>query len=177
MSKHWMVALALAAALALGACSKKEEPTAEAPQTQPSVQPEMPASHPPVEGQQGQSGMMEQMAGPREIVVPDDVQATWKSVVLSVSDGVESQDLTVDIGQTATVGDLEITVESFLPSFTMAGGAITSKSNETENPAARLVVKEGGQEIFSGWLFSMYPDAHPFQHEKYGVLLKDFVEN
>jgi hypothetical protein len=177
MKIHWLPLVALAAALALGGCSKSEEPKPEAAKAAaPAAQPEMPASHPPVAGAESGSGMA--ASQPRQVVVPDDVKATWKAVVLSVTDKQtnESHDVTVDIGGTAKDGDLEITVEDFLPAFSMGGGTITSSANETLNPAARLVVKDKGAEIFTGWLFSLYPDAHPFQHDKYSVILKDFVK-
>ena len=177
MKTHWPAAIALAAALALGGCSKSEEPKPEAAQAPaPAAQPEMPPSHPPMGGQEG--GMGAPASGPREVVVPDDVMATWKAVVLSVTDKQtnEAHDVTVDIGSTVADGELELTVEKFLPAFSMGGGTITSSSAETLNPAARLVVRDKGAEVFSGWLFSMYPDAHPFQHDKYNVILKDFVK-
>ena len=177
MKIHWLPALGLAATLTLGACSKKEEPRPAAPQTRaPAGQQEMPPSHPPM-GEQMPAMGMSMGAGPRQIVVPEDVKAAWKAVVLSVADKTTDTvtDLTVEIGSTATRGDLDISVESFLPAFTMSGGAITSSSVETLNPAARLVVKQNGSEVFAGWLFSMYPDAHPFQHERYEIILKDFV--
>jgi hypothetical protein len=114
---------------------------------------------------------------PKDIVVPEDVRETWQAVILEVGDKGEntSEDLTVDIGNSATVGSLEITVDAFLPAFTMGGGVFTSSSNNTENPAARIVVKQEGQEIFAGFIFSMHPGVHPFEHEKYSILLKDFV--
>jgi hypothetical protein len=173
MNTRWLIGLTLAVTVAAAGCSKEEPPQA-AKEPAPAAQPQMPASHPPAGGE----GMMGAPAGPREVVVPEDVQKTWKAVVLAVSerDGDKSQDVTIEIGKTATVGDLEITVESFLPSFSMGGGTITSSSADTLNPAARLMVKEKGNEVFAGWLFSMYPDAHPFTHEKYNVVLKDFVK-
>jgi hypothetical protein len=177
MKMHWLPVLGLAATLALGACSKKEEPKPAASQTRaPAGQQEMPPSHPP-RGDQMPGMGMGTGAGPRQIVVPDEVKAAWKAVVLSVADKTTDTvtDVTVDIGGSATQGDLDISVESFLPAFTMSGGAITSSSADTLNPAARLVVKQNGSEVFAGWLFSMYPDAHPFQHERYEIILKDFV--
>jgi len=177
MKMHWLPVMGLAAALVLGGCSKSEEPKPEAAKTPaPAGQPEMPPSHPPTGGQEGGMGMP--ASGPRQVVVPEDVKSTWKGVVLSVVDKETnaSHDVTVDIGSSVTDGDLEITVENFLPAFSMGGGSITSSSADTLNPAARLVVKDKGAEVFSGWLFSMYPDAHPFQHDKYNVVLKDFVK-
>ncbi len=175
MKTYWLPAIALVASLmTLGACSKSEEPKPAAPQAQaPAARQEMPPTHPPMDGPPAGMGM----AGPREVVVPEDVTNTWKAVVLSVADKVSNttKDVTVDIGGSVTEGDLEIAVESFLPAFTMTGGVITSGSNETVNPAARLVVTENGAELFAGWLFSLYPDAHPFEHDRYELVLKDFV--
>ncbi|MDW7711217.1 MAG: DUF2155 domain-containing protein [Deferrisomatales bacterium] len=170
MKMLWLPAIALAAALALGACSKKEEP---APAAAPAAPTAMPPSHPPMDAQPGAMGL----AGPREVVVPEEVKNAWKAVVLSVADleTNTTKELTIDIGEAVTEGSLEITVESFLPAFSMTGGVITSASNETVNPAARLVVKEDGAELFAGWLFSLYPDAHPFEHDRYELVLKDFV--
>jgi hypothetical protein len=167
---NWLI-LTLVVLLLVGGCSKKEEPVAEAPKPAAS-EPAMPAAHPPVDGTQE----IVPPAAPRQIVVPEEVKAAWKSVVLQLADkGTgNTQDVTVSIGQSATVEGLEITVENFLPHFSMGGGTISSASNETMNPAVQLVVTEGGAEVFSGWLFSLYPDAHPFEHEKYGLILKDF---
>lgn len=180
MRVRWLAVLGLATAVAVTGCSKKEEPASAPSQAEaPSGQQEMPASHPPVGGE-GSGGTMGESApaAPRQVVVPDEVTNTWKAVVLEVTDkeSGKSQDVTVDIGQSATVDGLEVTVENFLPSFSMGGGQITSKSAATDNPAVQLEVKEGGTEVFSGWLFSLYPDAHPFQHDKYSILLKDFVK-
>jgi len=36
-------------------------------------------------------------------------------------------------------------------------------------------VFEEGRKIFSGWLFSKYPDIHPFAHDKYGVRLVEGI--
>ncbi len=175
--RKWTAAVwVLAALLALGGCSKKEEPKAQAPAA---AQPQMPPSHPPTTGGAAGQASTDPMPMQRQVVVPDEVKSTWKAVVLEIQDKTAgtTTDVTVDVGQTVTQGDLEITVETFLPSFSMGGGTITSKSNDTENPAARLVVKDKGVEIFQGWLFSLYPEAHPFQHDRYGMVLKDFVKN
>jgi hypothetical protein len=174
-------ALAVAAGLVMGGCSKTEEPAPapEAPRAAaPAQQPEMPPSHPPVGEQQGQPGPMPGVPTKKEVVLSDEVRDAWKAVVLEVSDKAENtaQDVSVDIGQTVTVGGLEITVDSFLPAFSMSSGEFTSMSNETLNPAARIIVSENGEQIFDSFIFSMHPTVHPFAHEKYGILLKDFVK-
>jgi hypothetical protein len=83
----------------------------------------------------------------------------------------------VDIGSTFTIphSNISIKVENFLPHFMMEGTTLTSQSNEPKNPAAQVRIMEGGVEIFKGWLFTLYPTTHAFQHPKYGFTLVDFV--
>ncbi|HSH68978.1 MAG TPA: hypothetical protein VK997_03600 [Deferrisomatales bacterium] len=173
----WLVLALVIAGVAAG-CAKQEEPAAPAPAAAPAGgEPQMPASHPPLDGQAGQ--MATPPAGPRQVQVPAEVLSGWKSVVLGVTNRntETSQDVTIDIGKSATVEGLEIAVANFVPHFSMGGGSITSASNDTVNPAVQLTVKEGGAEVFSGWLFSLYPEAHPFQHETVGIVLKDFLKS
>ena len=46
----------------------------------------------------------------------------------------------------------------------MSGGTITSEGVEAQNPAARITVFEKGKEIFAGWIFTRFPDVHPFEN-------------
>ena len=180
MKMRWAWVIGVAVAVAAAGCSKKEEPVSKAPTPAPApaAQPQMPPSHPPAGGQEAQPGMGMGVPTKREIVVPDEVRDAWKAVVLQVGDKAtgKTEDVTIDIGQSATVNGLEIKVEHFLPTFSMGGGSFTSASNETQNPAAKVVIREDGQDVFSSFLFSMHPDVHPFQSEKYTVILKDFVK-
>jgi len=84
---------------------------------------------------------------------------------------------TVAIGSEVSIPNagLSIRVENFLPHFVMEGTTLTSQSNEPKNPAAQIRIIEGGKEIFKGWLFSLYPTTHAFQHPKYGFTLVDFI--
>jgi hypothetical protein len=182
MALRDVCALGVVAILALSGCSKKEEPPPAALKAAaPAQQPEMPPSHPPPTGtpapQAHQPPAMPAHAK-REIVVPEEVKNTWKAVVLEVTDKAThtSQDVTVDVGQSVKVDGLDITVDAFLPAFTMSATELTSSSNQTTNPAAKVTVKENGKEIFSSFLFSMHPDVHPFEHEKYSMILKDFIK-
>jgi hypothetical protein len=34
---------------------------------------------------------------------------------------------------------------------------------------------EGGKEIFKGWLFVRFPEAHPFEHPKYALRLVELL--
>jgi hypothetical protein len=57
----------------------------------------------------------------------------------------------------------------------MTADAITSSSFEPENPAARIEVLEKGNSIFSGWVFTRFPDVHPFQHPRFSLRLEGGV--
>jgi len=154
----WKVLLvALAALIAFAGCSKKEEPKAG----------EAVAPH-------GQSARKESV-----VVVPDNVKGKWKAVKIAVINKASNKETvyTVAIGsQVAITGsDLIISVENFLPHFVINGTTLTSLSNEPKNPAAQIRIMEGGKEIWKGWLFSLYPVQHAFQHPKYGFTLVDFV--
>ena len=119
-------------------------------------------------------------AVPSKIMVPEEIAAAWKAVVLEVTDKDtnESTDYTLNIGETTPLGStgLAVFVEAFLPSFQMAGDVFTSSSPDLNNPAVKAkITDETGAELFNRWLFALYPATHPFEHPKYAVTLKDYV--
>lgn len=113
------------------------------------------------------------------IEVPAAVKGKWKSVVLVIEDKEKktSKEHTVNIGEKFKVpgSDIAVTVKEFFPSFVMQGSNITSTSNEPTNPAAQIVVAEGGSEIFNGWLFAKFPTTHAFSHPKFAITLKEGI--
>ena len=113
------------------------------------------------------------------VVVPDEVQGKWKAVKIAVLDKETNKEeiYSVDIGSEFTIpsSGLILKVKNFLPAFIMDGTTMTSASNETKNPAAQIIITEGEREIFRGWLFSLYPGTHAFQHPRYSFTLVDFV--
>jgi len=113
------------------------------------------------------------------VVVPDSVKGKWKAVKIAVTDKTTKKDkvYTIGIGSEVTLpdGSLTIKVDNFLPQFVMEGTNLTSQSNEPKNPAAQIRVMENGKEIFKGWLFTLYPTTHAFQHPRYGFTLQGFV--
>jgi len=113
------------------------------------------------------------------VVVPDSVKGKWKAVQVAVADKNAKQQkvYTINIGEEFKLpgSDLTVRVENFLPHFVMEGTALTSQSNELVNPAAQFIIREGGKEIFKGWLFSLYPTTHAFQHPQYGFTLVDYI--
>jgi hypothetical protein len=157
--RSWFLALVLVSlALLVFGCKKKE-----AQQPPPSVS--KPA---PTEAKR-----------PPRVVVPATVQGKWKAVQITITDKDTNTEntYTIDIGSELAVPntDLSIKVLNFLPAFIMDGTTMTSASNETKNPAAQVVIFEKDSEVFKGWLFSLYPGTHAFQHPKYSFTLVDFI--
>jgi hypothetical protein len=144
-------------AIALVGCSKKEEKKG-VPKATPS----------------GQTVKKE-----TSVKVPDSVKGKWKAVKIGVTDKRNNKETvySVVIGSEFSVPNSKITikVESFLPHFTMEGTTLTSLTNDPKNPAAQIRIKENGSEVFKGWLFSLYPTTHVFQHSIYGFTLVDFI--
>lgn len=155
-----LVTALIVSSLMVSGCKKKQPQQEMAPQ------------------QQGQ-----QMGMPQKIetilVVPDDVKKKWKAIKLNLTDKATNKSslVSVEIGKESTLPgtNLKVFVEAFLPAFKMDGGQITStSSDQTTNPAAKVVVTENGQEIFKGWLFELYPTVHPFNHPKYTLSLAGY---
>ena len=113
------------------------------------------------------------------VVVPDGVKGKWKAVKIAVADknAKKQRIYTIEIGSEFKLPDSNITlkVENFLPHFVMDGTTLTSQSNELANPAAQLVIREDGREIYKGWLFTLYPTTHAFQHPQYSFTLVDYI--
>jgi hypothetical protein len=118
--------------------------------------------------------------GETQVVVPDFVQGKWGGVKLIIDDKTAGSQSDVDVkfGEEYTIpgSEVKVKVNEFLPDFVMDGLTITSKSEELNNPAVNIAVTEGGNEIFKGWLYSKFPAIHPFQHDKYGITLKEAIQ-
>jgi hypothetical protein len=134
------------------------------------------APHPPG----GPEGGVVMPPGETQVVVPEFVAKQYKGVVLTIEDKVanKSEDVTVELGKSYTIPNstVKIAVSDFLPDFKMEGTVITSVSESMNNPAVKVTVTEGDSEVFSSWLYSKFPAIHPFQHEKFGITLKDGVK-
>jgi hypothetical protein len=136
--------------------------------------PQLPAGHP---GMEGAPSMSVQNAPKieRKVVVSNDVKEKWKAVKLVIEDKAAktSKEYIVNVGDDLAVPNtsMSIKVLAFLPQFSMGDTEITSKSNEPTMPAAQVLIQEPGKPEWKGWLFSMAPDMHPFEHEKLGIKL------
>ncbi|MBF0458725.1 MAG: DUF2155 domain-containing protein [Nitrospirae bacterium] len=120
-----------------------------------------------------------------EVVVPDNVKGQWEAVKLSIADKKtnKTQPVTIKLGSEYKIPDSSITVKPvvFLPDFKMDSLTITSVSAELNNPAVNVIISESGKdnnskELFKGWLYSKYPDIHPFQHDRFSVVMLEAVK-
>lgn len=121
----------------------------------------------------------QQSAKEKTVVVPPEVARAWRAVKIAVIDKSRATEniYTVPIGGTFRVpaSNLTISIEAFLPSFVMEGSNITSSSNELKNPGVKVRISDKGADIYSGWLFSNFPNTHAFMHPKFGFTLVDVV--
>ena len=156
----------IAAALSLGACRERGTPD-------PNVR--MAVSH-EREDPAGAAGSEAAPAAPSKLVVPPEAIAAFSGVRLAWKDSETSKEgvLEVPIGIPTPLpgSDLEVRADVYLPAFAMSAETITSTGTAEENPAARIAVSQGGQELFSGWIFQRFPDVHPFQHPRFALRLE-----
>ena len=117
---------------------------------------------------------------PTRLVVPPEVAKTYSAIRLTWKDSGSAREGTLDVplGGSARIpnSELEVRADVFLPAFTMAAEEITSNGVELSNPAARITVLEKGKEIFGGWIFTNFPDVHPFEHPRYSLRLASAVK-
>jgi hypothetical protein len=117
---------------------------------------------------------------PTRLVVPPEIAKTYSAIRVAWKDSGSGKEgaLDVPLGGSARVpsSELEVRCDVFLPAFTMAAEEITSNGLEPTNPAARITVAEKGNEIFGGWIFTNFPDVHPFQHPRFSLKLAGGVK-
>lgn len=118
-------------------------------------------------------------AMPTRLVVPPEVEKAYSGIRLRWKDSTNGKEgvIEVPLGGGTPLPDPSLVVRGdvFLPAFSMGGGAITSDGVEPQNPAARITVFEKGQEIFGGWIFTRFPDVHPFAHPRFQLFLEGGV--
>lgn len=146
--------------------------------TQPAERPQAPAPQRPSQRPGDAHSDIPDLSG-AQIVVPASVKGKWKAVKFMLEDKTTNQitEHTAAIGEEWAVPDsnIKVKVGEFLPDLIIQGTVFTSVTNELKNPAVRVVISENGQELFKGWLFSLFPTMHPFQHPRFAITLKDVV--
>jgi hypothetical protein len=137
------------------------------------------------EGQQ-QPGSFMMPAGKSKVVVPDFVKGKWSAAKIIFEDRVAKvkHEYTVKLDSDFNVpnSNIKISVGQYLPDFKMEGFTMTSLSDKPNNPALAIRVLENNKQIFPapgkqwGWLFEKVPTIHPFEHVRYGIILKEGVK-
>ena len=116
---------------------------------------------------------------PTRLEVPPEVAHAYTGIKLAWKDKSDGKTgvIEVPLGSGTPLPDPSLVVRAdvFLPAFTMGGGAITSDGVEPQNPAARITVFDKGKEIFGGWIFTRFPDVHPFVHPRFELHLEGGV--
>ncbi len=158
---------AVLAATLLGACRERGRPD-------PDVR--MAISHERAEAQPSGS---EAGGVPTRLEVPPEVQQAYSGITLRWKDASDGREGVVEValggGTPLPDPSLVVRADVFLPAFSMGGGVLTSDGIEPQNPAARITVFEKGEEIFGGWIFTRFPDVHPFTHPRFKLLLEGGV--
>jgi hypothetical protein len=102
-----------------------------------------------------------------KIDLTPDVAKTWKSVRIQILDKTNflTSECDVPIGGAYQLTEPSIKIEApvFVPDFVMKNGIITSRSNQLNNPAVKIVAYQQGKQIFNGWVYGRYQetDIHP----------------
>jgi hypothetical protein len=114
-----------------------------------------------------------------DIRLDPEIAGAWDGIRVRVVDSEtgDGQIIDVALGGTEALGDsgLTLSAEIFVPDFVMDEAGITSRSPETHNPAARVVIAEEGMADYEGWLFAAMPEIHPYPHARYQVLLVEGI--
>lgn len=116
---------------------------------------------------------------PNRLEVPPEIAQTYSGIKVHWKDSTSGKEgaLEVPLDGTARVpgSELDVRADVFLPAFTMNAQTITSNGVDPANPAAHITVLEKGKEIFAGWIFTRFPDVHPFEHPRYSLRLEGGV--
>ncbi|MBF0542396.1 MAG: DUF2155 domain-containing protein [Nitrospirae bacterium] len=171
----------------LSGCKDKKEPKSEIPiETSKLIEKAAEPAHiTPEPTQNQQAAEVHPQPAPTEssdakkhqytIVVPDEVKKSWSGVKLQVIDKKDKKmsDVEIAVGNQYKIPqtNLNITVNQFLPDFRIDSITITSASNKPNNPAVKVTITDGGTQLFDGWIFARFPNAHPFNHDRYALSL------
>ncbi len=155
---------------------------------QPGQMPPGPVMQGPVspEGQQVPGHGMMMPGGKAQVVVPDFVKGKWSAAKIVFEDrGTKKKhEYTVKLNSEFPIpnSNLKLSIGEYLPDFKMEGFTLTSISNNPNNPALAVKIFESDKKIFPapgkewGWLFEKVPTIHPFEHEKYSIILKEGIK-
>jgi hypothetical protein len=186
------VLVLLLIATSVQSCKKKETPQTPEPGVsgplQPGQMPPGPVMQGPIspEGQEAPGHGMMMPGGKAQVTVPDFVKGKWDAAKIIIEDKASKKkhEYTVKLNSDFKIpnSNLKLSIGEYLPDFKMEGFSLTSVSNNPNNPALAVKIFENDKKIFPapekdwGWLFEKVPTIHPFEHEKYGIFLKEGIK-
>ena len=145
------------------------------PPGHPPLNGKMPPGHPPVNKDLMSMHSSKNMTKfDRPIRIPEEVVKTWKTATVDIVDkasGKVVKEFKVHNGETVKYGGLEIKVLYIVPHLVLDNG-YTSGSNEPQNPAILVEVKENGKTIYAGPIYQKFPAMYNINHPRYVLILK-----
>lgn len=134
----------------------------------------MPANHPAMETT-GDSGFVHPKTNlSSTLSIPPEVKAKWKSVELAITPaGGKEQRAHVTIGDKVAIANtaLSLSVDAFVPAFMSDAGVVSSSSNQLDNPAVELQLRDHKGKIAEGWVFQNLADYNSFSSSQVSVRL------
>jgi hypothetical protein len=168
---RYPIALIFTIALTVIGCGAGSEPVPEEVQGMPNDDVHAGVAGPPSGGMMGGLNT--------EIALDQEIADAWTGIRIHLVDNEsgDAQMFDITLGETVPLGDsgLTLAADTFIPDFVMDESGITSRSAETQNPAASVVITEEGAADYEGWLFAAMPEIHPFPHDRYQVLLMEGI--
>lgn len=133
------------------------------------------SANPPVVEANPDSGFVHPMSNLSSTLrIPPEVKAKWKSVELSITaTGGKEQRARVAIGDKVAIANtgLSLSVDAFVPAFMSDAGVVTSSSNQLDNPAVELQLRDHKGKIAEGWVFQNLADFNSFSSKQVSVRL------
>jgi hypothetical protein len=169
LMKGWRIVILGLAALAVVDCTREEAP------------PEPVEDVPFVSPAEGMGAGTPAISAGAPVELSETLRSRWSAVQLTIGDkrNDTSEEFTVDLRGELAIPDsgLRIRVMEFLPDLKIEGNKFISSSSDLLNPAVHVMIYENEKEIFDGWLFQLFPSVHPFEHDRFTVVLKAPVLN
>lgn len=134
----------------------------------------MPTNHPAMEATTDSGFVHPKTNLSSTLSIPSEIKAKWKSVELAITaTGGKEQRARVAIGDKVAIANtgLSLSVDAFVPAFMSDAGVVTSSSNQLDNPAVELQLRDHKGKIAEGWVFQNLADFNSFSSSQVSVRL------
>ncbi len=111
----------------------------------------------------------------REVDLSEEVRKKWKEVQLQITDNAQQRTelITLQVGSTVKLDDEgeRLSIEVFVPDYSIAEKRIKSRSNEPNNPAVLVSLSHEGKTLSRGWIFKHFPEYNSFVNQRFHLVL------